>query len=249
MNRFLTTEAITDNFNKSIEFISQFRNETWCDQLRENVNGYRSALMKNYNSMNNYIDALFEQNARLLAIRIDFGYGKRTNPYSMTEEDIYNEYLQAKRDVTHFFSNTRSNSLFDHMVGYVWKLEYGLDKGFHYHMLFFFDGSRVMRDVRIAMLLGEYWDIVITRGRGMYYNCNSIKGNYKVCGIGEINYFDSEKIADLKYSVEYLTKPDYYGKIFTRNGRTFGRGEMPQPRTHNKGRPRLHCAQVSLSDC
>lgn len=244
MNRFLTTEAATNKLNDSMEFISQFRNESWCDQLRANINTYRTAWMKNYNSTNHYIDELFEQNARLLVIRIDFGYGKTTNPYSMTEDGIYNEYLQARLDIDHFFNNTRSNSLFDHMVGYVWKLEYGLDKGFHYHMLFFFDGSKVMRDVRIAMLLGEYWDIVVTRGRGMYYNCNSIKENYKICGIGEINYFDSEQIEALKYTAEYLTKPDYYGKIFTKKGRTFGRGEMPQPRTDNRGRPREHCAQV-----
>ncbi|WEH93381.1 inovirus-type Gp2 protein [Acinetobacter soli] len=27
------------------------------------------------------------------------------------------------------------------MVGYIWKLEYGIKKGYHYHFIFFMDGN------------------------------------------------------------------------------------------------------------
>lgn len=56
----------------------------------------------------------------------------------------------------------RSNKLFDNRVGYVWKLEYGIDKGFHYHMM--------IQDINIAKMIGEYWAAVITHYRGLYYS-------------------------------------------------------------------------------
>lgn len=32
------------------------------------------------------------------------------------------------------------------MVGHIWKLEEGTTKGYHFHLMFFFDGSKVQHD-------------------------------------------------------------------------------------------------------
>jgi hypothetical protein len=126
------------------------------------------------------------------------------------------------------------------MVGYCWKLEYGGEKGFHYHMIFFYDGSKVQQDTNIARMIGEYWMNVITQGKGLYYNCNADKGKYERCGIGTINHYDTELIENLKLAAQYLAKPDDYLRDNASNievDRTFGRGVMRE-KTENRGRPR-----------
>jgi hypothetical protein len=239
MSRFLTVEAMLDKYNKSIGFIKSFRNETECQRLLDDINKYRLALINNHNSINDYTDALLERHARLLTIRVDVSYRARMEPHLISENQIMDEYYQATIDFRHLFNNMRSNSLFDDMVGYAWKLEYGLDKGFHYHLAFFYDGSKVRKDINIAWMIGEYWDTIVTRNRGIHFNCNYKKDHYQICGVGEVNYYDAEMVENLKYALEYLTKPDFYTKVFISNGRTFGRGVMPGPKT-NRGRPREH---------
>jgi hypothetical protein len=132
-----------------------------------------------------------------------------------------------------------NNRLGKHMLGYAWKLEYGPDKGWHYHLLFIFDGSNVREDQTLAMFIGDYWKNVITQCRGSYYNCNAFKDSYKTLGIGMINYHDLELRQGLYQAAKYLTKPDYYARaIVLGNDRTFARKATLKPKDGNIGRPR-----------
>ena len=90
-----------------------------------------------------------------------------------------------------------------------------------------------------AREIGEYWKLVVTNGRGSYWNCNDKKAGYHHLGIGMIHYSDVEKISNLKQAAVYLVKVDHYVRMLTPdNGRTFGRGEILPPRTSTVGRPR-----------
>ena len=126
------------------------------------------------------------------------------------------------------------------MVGYVWKLEYGREKGHHYHMMFFLDGAKVRQDIVIAKLIGEYWNNVITQGKGVYYNCNGNKARYRHCGVGMIHYSEAEKLRSLKeMAAIYLTKADrYVSACMPGNNRTFGKGNSPKVGERSVGRPR-----------
>lgn len=120
----------------------------------------------------------------------------------------------------------------------LWSLEYGSERGFHYHVFLFFDGSKVRDDVYLAWEIGQYWES-LTKSCGSYWNCNQHKDEYSQCGIGEVHFSDVEKIQYLKQAAAYLVKVDHYVRILTPdNGRTFGRGEILPPRTDINGRPR-----------
>lgn len=204
--------------------------------------------VKNFKSVKNYINDLFdEKKDRLLVVRVDLGYGLN-NREGVTAQEAFEEYLQAKKDRESLFYNIRSNELFEYLVGYVWKLEYGLNKGFHFHMLFFFDGSKVREDVTLAKMIGEYWQNQITGGRGLYYNCNAFKDDYEKLGIGMINYYDKDLRENLINEVAaYLVKTDLYSRVIIRDqagkkgkkdsARTFGRGEI-KAKNDNRGRRR-----------
>ena len=213
--------------------------------IADGLNNQQSLITKNYQSMTSYIDNLFSRHSRLLVVRIDLAYRKDIDTPFLNDEEIYQKYWQAKVDREHLFRNMRSNSIFNHMIGYIWRLEYGEDKGFHNHMIFFFDGSQVREDITIAIKIGEYWVNNITQGRGLYYNCNAYKDEYQYCGIGMINWNNFELIANLKRAAEYLAKPDDYMTAYMQNmdiGRTFGRGTIKE-KTETRGRPRIQLYQ------
>jgi hypothetical protein len=228
--------------------LKEIKQESKSVGFKKKLNNYNRGPVKNFKSLTTYINDLFDdKKARLLVVRVDLSYGLKDR-LSITEEEAYEEYLQAKKDRENLFYNIRSNELFKHLVGYAWKMEYGLDKGFHFHILFFFDGSQVHKDIIIAKMIGEHWEREITGGKGVYHNCNASKDDYEKLGIGMINYYDKDLRENLINEVAaYLVKTDLYSRVIIRdqagrkgkmdNARTFGRGEI-KAKNHNRGRRR-----------
>lgn len=210
------------------ECVDRIRREVRSGIFRSKLNSYQRSSNKNYKELIGYVDALFDRYSRLLILRVDLSYKKQYSKTTQTE---------ARRDRERLFGNTRSNKLFGDMVGYIWKLEHGPVKGFHYHVMFFFDGSKVREDGTLAERIGRYWNEMVTKGRGLFYNCNASKWRYKNCGIGMVSHSDSVlREVGLRSAICYLTKTDLYMKLQT-DGRGMGKGNEPLPRGPC-GRPR-----------
>ena len=108
------------------------------------------------------------------------------------------------------------------IVGYIWKLEYGIQKGYHYHFIFFMDGNIHKKDTVFADQLIELWKD-ITLNKGSYHSCNHNKGSYRKFAISTLVHDDQEKISALYMVVDYITKADQFIIQKTlRNHRTFG---------------------------
>ena len=74
------------------------------------------------------IDQIFTQYSKVLAIRIDLSF-QYDLAHTMSREDAV-WYLQKLRN------NIRNNQLFQHLITYFSKLEYGEMKGWHFHFCF-----------------------------------------------------------------------------------------------------------------
>jgi hypothetical protein len=216
--------ALVKHLNGCLE---QIRKEVKSKQFLSRLNSYQRSSNKNHKELTEYVDALFESYSRLLVLRVDLSYSKENS--KITQE-------QATRDRARLFENARSNKMFDDMVGCIWKLEHGPEKGFHYHVMMFFNGAKVREDITKAIQVGEYWTNVVTKGRGLYYNCNAAKLRYKSCGIGMVDHRDTQLREGLKKAVIYLTKTDLYMRLQT-IGRGMGKMNRPPPRDP-RGRPR-----------
>lgn len=151
-------------------------------------------------NLNQRIDDLITDYSKLLAIRLDLGIKKESAP--LINHHFMNEAFTRLRN------NLRHNKLFEHYITYVAKLEYGIDKAWHYHVLLFFNGQKVNRDIWLSQQIGEYWVNTITRGIGSYYSCNMNQNTYISNGIGMVPYGDNTKINSLKMAASYLTKVD-----------------------------------------
>ena len=195
------------------ECVDKMRREVRSKRFLSKLNSYQRSSNKNYKELMEYVDALFERFSRLLVLRVDLSYSKENSKTTQAE---------ATRDRERLFENARSNKMFDDMVGYIWKLEHGPEKGFHYHVMFFFDGAKVREDITKAIQIGRYWTNVVTRGRGLYYNCNALKRVYESCGIGMVDHADVQMRQGLQKAVVYLTKTDLYMKLQT-EGRGMGK--------------------------
>jgi hypothetical protein len=210
------------------DFVDKIRQEVKSSKFLSKLSSYNRSSNKNYQELMEYVDYLFACHSRLLVLRVDLSYQKR---YSDTTQ------AEVRRDRKRLFENARSNKLFADMVGGIWKLEHGPEKGFHYHVMLFFDGSKAREDITKASLIGRYWIDVVTKGRGLYFNCNAIKFGYKSCGIGMVHHADAQLREGLRNAVVYLTKTDLYMRLQT-EGRGMGKMNRPPPKDP-RGRPRI----------
>ena len=182
---------------------------------------------RNTESITQYINDIFDTYSRVLVVRLDVGYEKDTYDQLDTPEVI------EDRDV--FLAAVRRR--YPDLIGYVWALEYGKKRRYHYHMALLFNGSRHQQDVSLAQALGELWQ-ELSHAAGTYYNCNASKDKYDHCYLGIVNHWDREKRYYMEKFISYLCKGDpLIDTLISKRQRCFGRMETPQPRSR-AGRPR-----------
>jgi len=163
---------------------------------------------------------------KLMVLRLDFGYGKEHSPIST--DRIISDWEVLKAFIsTNFPSN----------LGHVVKLEYGLQKGAHMHVLLLFNGAMVRQDVTIAKLIGEHWSKVVTGGMGVYFNCNAApyKNRFSYCGVGVFNKLDEATVAGFQAVADYITKPDPLVTLMMPREKRFYRAHLALP--ERKRRP------------
>lgn len=203
------------------EFVSAIREDVNSEWFLTQTRKCKRVALKNWRSFERYTNSLFSRYARLLIVRIDLFYRK----YELqTSERGKISREQVVKDRDRYFRGMGGNPLYKHLIGYAWKLEYGLEKGYHYHCFLFFDGSKVRKDVTLARMAGEDW-IMITQGKGVYWNCNAHKSRYRELGIGMIAHDDMAGRSGLNKAIAYVTKPDYCLCLQKQDiGRNFARG-------------------------
>nr|WP_315240779.1 inovirus-type Gp2 protein [uncultured Albidiferax sp.] len=220
--------------SKFNELIVQIRTELNNPDFKKRLKDRVANSRRNFNSAKKYIDALFSKHARLLVLRVDFGYRKDPllGPSKITLD-------QAKGDLRHFFNNKRGKTFLSAIKGYMWKLEYGEAKGYHYHLIIIYDGSEHCKDVYLATQICKYWDENITKGQGTSHNCNLNKGQYRFPGIGQIHHTQDTIRENLLYVAAYLTKSEQYIRVKgDQKLKVFQRGMMPRKTLGKSGRPR-----------
>lgn len=188
-------------------------------------------------SCEGYIEKLQDRHSKLLALRVDFGYMKEYGQNLSLDEH--------KRDVKHMLDNRRGKpSLFKHQVGYILKFEHTAEKGPHAHGLLLYDGQKVKKDAHLAGEIGDYWEDVITDGKGVAHNCNK-KNDYPRSGLGMIDHTDEAKKAYLiNDALSYMLKNEQSIDGVKQNGRerSYIKGVIPKERSA-AGRPRLKNAK------
>ncbi|SFG24381.1 YagK/YfjJ domain-containing protein [Neptunomonas qingdaonensis] len=209
---------------------------------------------KNYRSMLSYIDKLFEKRSRLLVVRVDLSYKRKYNDAMkksiLNNKDVgleADEFEKVKSDMERLLRNRRNNTIFNGLLGYIWKLEYGVLRRYHFHVLFFFNSSTRCRDATIGENIGEYWSNEITEGRGAYFNVNGSSSHYQNDARGQVHCTDGNARNGLRHIASYFSKADYFMRLELPkrfkgrkkiNYRTMGKGQLQESVSNLGGRPR-----------
>ncbi|MCR6737290.1 inovirus Gp2 family protein [Aeromonas dhakensis] len=214
------------------DVIEEFLEELDMPLHQKRLRNLKRSEARNSTSVHNYINRLFRLHSKLLVVRVDVHYGDEIKDTITIEEAIDNRdaYLRAVK------------RRYRNLLGYVWKLEYGVARGYHYHMAFIFNGNKVQGDISLGRQLGEGWKS-LSREPRTYYNCNADRDKYEewgTYGIGMVRCDDSEKRHLLLHkALSYLLKFDeaLLAEMHERF-RSVGKMEVPC-RRRKGGRPRV----------
>lgn len=216
-------------------FLSLLHTKLLSRQVKLALVAQRKQANRGFKEMKRYVDTLFSLCANHVVIRLDLGY---TSGSGTSLE-------QFERDLTRFNDALHSLPLFNGYKGHILKIEFGLTRGLHAHVLLFFDGSKRKGSSHayLAKLMGEYWMTTIVKSNGYYWNVNDSEARYdslEASGIGIVNVSDTAKVDNLKERVlAYLCRGKQH--IKPRNKpkmRLIRRGEMPIPKDKKRGAPR-----------
>jgi hypothetical protein len=246
-------------------FLNSLQDNLKANTFKKEIENKKKRISDNKTSLLKYINTLFEYRSRLLVIRVDLSYeqDKPKDNHNKFRDGSTGFYTQSTGEQIDLYGGIKNkNNLMvwgeevqtqrkqlikqlnkkykNDLVGYVWKLEYGAEKAFHYHMMFFLDGSKYRQDITIAQSIGELWKNEITQGKGIYWNLNAEKKRFEkndCIATGMIKHDDKKLRDNLTKMATYLVKADYFIKtILSPKSHTYDRGQTP--RKNKTGRPR-----------
>lgn len=222
------------------EFVERLGDTCRSKAVREKMRQRKREPDRRFRACKKYVNALFDKYKRLVVIRLDLFY--------LTELAHSIDIADAIADIDHFLANQHCNAIYNGMVGYIIKTEYGVDKGIHSHAFIFLNGNdRLGRcDEYSAKQFGEYWAGPITGNKGDYFNLNenpNIESLKKrgILGIGLIHADDTELRDNLiNRAIFYLCKSmQFFTPAFGRDFHALRKGGDPakkKPKLNRKKR-------------
>lgn len=190
---------LAERFNA---FVAYMREQARAGGVAKKLSDWRRGLGDQEDSIDEYMDEVFAANPDIVGQRADLGFVKTVAvdgdalPRMSWQVDTSGQWSQvpskerasgagwetraridpavAMRFRELFFENRRGadRELFEHMVGYIAKVEQGETHGaFHIHVIFLFNAKRVKSLERTRLLAQERWKRV-TNGLGIVFDCH-----------------------------------------------------------------------------
>ena len=146
------------------------------------------------------VKALRAKHSKLLILRVDLCWKNQ----NLDELNL----KQLKSTLSAFLKRFHHDPALPEIVGYIWKLEFGQKKGYHYHCLFFLNGNKYQNDAYYAEQIGSYW-CKFTKDQGFYFNCNRNRLAYRNLAIGMAKHTDQTMFDNLDKVLVYICKQDH----------------------------------------
>lgn len=232
---------LAERFNA---FVAYMRVQARASGVAKKLSDWKRGLRDQEESIGEYLDALVADNPDIVGQRADLGFvntvavGSDALQRMSWQVDTSGQWSQvssnerssgagwetsaridpavAMRFRELFFENRRGadRELFEHLVGYIAKVEQGETHGaLHIHVILLFDAKRVKGLERMRLLARQRWERV-TEGLGMVFDCHDpdYEAKLRRKGLWSLDPVldgDAQQFEKLKtYVVWYFTKDD-----------------------------------------
>ncbi|CAJ2941746.1 inovirus-type Gp2 protein [Burkholderia pseudomallei] len=232
---------LAERFNA---FVAYLREQAQARGVAKKLSDWRRGLGDQEESITEYLDELFAANPDIVGQRADLGFVKTAavesdalprKSWQVAASGQWSQVSSKERPSSAgwetsaridpavamrfrelFFENRRGadRELFEHLVGYIAKVEQGETHGaFHIHVIFLFNAKRLKSLERMRLLAQERWKRV-TNGLGIVFDCHAPdyearlrrKGLWSLDPVLDGNAQQFEKLK--AYVLWYFTKDD-----------------------------------------
>ncbi|MDS7931569.1 inovirus-type Gp2 protein [Acinetobacter sp. V102_4] len=249
LGTFSSTSAYTNEQAQAyVIALNQFQNilneKMSSSKVRKRLHNRKASRLDTKESMINLVHALLHVHSKILVVRVDLGIMRA--PESLINHHISSDQWRSEQDsqfiikaLERLNENARHNRM-KHALGYIHRIEYGPQKGFHVHAYYFFDGQDHQEDISWGQYIAKQWKRV-TNNQGSVFICNMKKEDYRYCALGMLDYSDKQMLKNLEQSFDYLCKNDQYFQFTTRKHlRGFRISKLPEIPNVKMGRHRIY---------
>jgi hypothetical protein len=160
--------------------------------------------------------ACLNVNYHLSVLRFDLGYAKYYCYLELSAEQaiIFEDVRSHRRALRRFLKRDLSKMLPAGAckgMAFGINLEYGPEKGYHFHVIVILNGNVVCHHAVITDMICSHWNCRITHGKGGSYSC--FRSEYVRPSIGSLRY-NEDKLGTLESRVvPYVMQPNFYMKM------------------------------------
>lgn len=192
-----------------LDYLRQVRQRLLTPEMRRYRRNLRIRRQRRIEAIDAAVKDALSLCKRARLIRVDGNYLQSVRP-TVTPDRI-------SSDLGRMIKNMRHNKRhFGGLVLAVLKIEYGPEKGYHWHGYFIYDGDLVHKDMLKGKYILNYWIKVVTKGDGSGFNVNSASARRQLASrlgihedhlaIGAFRPGDPLQHANLNTLVNYLGK-------------------------------------------
>jgi hypothetical protein len=166
--------------------------------------------------------------SRINIRRLDLSYQRDASSLITIPHMMPSQTVKAHREA--FLKSLKKSEVYEHLIGYAWKMESSALKGFLHHMVLALDEASVSKQPVINEVLQRIWSEV-TEGNGLLVDCSTLAPSYKSEGTGLLEHCNKDAWIMIRKICIYMTQADNYIKLSLANGgRAFGRAEVVEKR-------------------
>lgn len=178
--------------------VERIRDLSRLDDYRRRSADRRYQAKRQAEDVQAFVERVMDRYSKTLVLRVNLYYREAARQWLSIE--------QVFEDMNRLARARRSHPIFEHLVGSIVRVEQGQDQGFHLHVAFFFNGSEVFRQFRIAERIGELWN-EITQNRGYWHDSSrDFTGDEDLRGTGMFRRSDSKGRKAVANLMTYLVK-------------------------------------------
>lgn len=190
---------LAERFN---ELVAYMREQARARSVAKKLSDWKRGLNDQEASIGEYLDALLFEHPDILPMRADLGFektvgvecdamprmswqvdeaGRWSQVQSMEPSSGVGWETRARIDPSlvmqfreKFFDSKQGadRELFEHLIGYVSKVEQGANHGaYHVHVVLLFDAKQVKTPDRVRLIAADRWRR-LTSGRGIVFDCH-----------------------------------------------------------------------------